>query len=43
MPGLLRTWLRVTPAGPAVVQLWEDRPAVAEWARDRTESHVRDI
>lgn len=38
--GLLRTWLRVTPSGPAVVQLWEDRPAVAAWARDRGERHA---
>jgi Domain of unknown function (DUF4188) len=39
--GLLRTRVRVTPAGPAVVQLWRDRPAVDGWARDRAESHAQ--
>lgn len=38
--GLLRTWIRVTPHGPAVVQLWESKPAVDGWARDRAQSHA---
>ncbi len=38
--GLLRTWLRVRPSGPAVVQLWESRPAVDGWARDHAQSHA---
>ena len=31
--GLLRTSLRVRGAGPAVVQVWQDRAAVDAWAR----------
>lgn len=37
---LLRTWLRVTPAGPAVVQAWRDRTAVDAWSRDPDAAHI---
>jgi hypothetical protein len=38
--GLLRTRLRVTGAGPAVVQDWRDRAAVDAWSRDAGQAHL---
>jgi len=38
--GLRASWLRVTPAGPAIVQEWRDRDAVAAWSRNAGEAHL---
>ena len=37
---LLRTRLRVTGAGPAVVLAWRDREAVDAWSRDPDAAHL---
>jgi Domain of unknown function (DUF4188) len=37
---LERTWLRVTPSGPAVVQAWRDRDSVRDWSRNPDEAHL---
>jgi hypothetical protein len=38
--GLLRSGLRVTPSGPAIVQVWRDRPTLDAWSRSAGAAHL---
>jgi hypothetical protein len=38
--GLVRSGLRVTGSGPAVVQVWRDRATLDAWSRSAAASHL---
>lgn len=39
--GLLSSGLRITRAGPAIVQVWRDRPCLDAWARAPAANHLQ--